>query len=564
MESLQTISKIEIAINKILYDKSSKIFSVEIFGFNFVGHYKKSVNINTILNDIYASLGDTKLQRNDICILGANNLPISEKTKLKDLNLKKRQKKFNIKEIQIQRGGDWNAEETQFDFKVKIQNDSSFIIENVQIVLTSIPQSFEVDHDKYKIDILKPNSFKSHTFLLKSESYLISDVIEAKVIFTDPMGNQQTKDIAPLQIPSRVHYIAPEKKSKMLSEMKRRLVTDKEDMTREEKEEEKAFFDRRRDKDKKAKKKEKILFTDEEEIIEDRAFDDREPPKEDLFYLEKSKAEEETEPAVTSSDISPAAPGGGPKEPALASPKPVSKPELKPKPTTYNIKMGFQYYTVMMEQKSYLFYVYFSHEELKILDEEGKTIYKTTFTITTFKKEPPVLDLKIEGKGFDIHPLTGKIIVKKDAVNPPVMIFSIMPLKTTKKKKRGKKKSERRYLNVYIEFENQIINHTILSVIIQPKHFHLDLGPIQIDISKRTAFLVSFISALAATISTLYSAITLETTSLVDILSGFAPGLASFIFFAVFIITLIKNGIYPLKEKWSALLNFDKGIGIMK
>ena len=256
-------------------------------------------------------------------------------------------------------------------------------------------------------------------------------------------------------------------------------------------------------------------------------------------------------------DMAPKAPLPAP-APAPAPAVTAIEPE-EPKPTTYNINMGFQYYSVMMEQKSYLFYVYLSHEELKILDEEGKTVYKTTFTVTTFKKEPPVLDLRIEGEGFEIHPLTGKIVVKKDAVNPPVMIFSILPLKTVKKKKGRKKKSERRYLNVYIEFENKNISHTVLSVIVQPKHFHLDIGPIQIDISKRTAFLISFISVLAATISTIFSAITLETTSLVDIMSGFAPGFASFIFFGVFILMLVKNGIYPLKQKWSALLNFDKG-----
>ncbi|GAH85626.1 unnamed protein product, partial [marine sediment metagenome] len=155
-------------------------------------------------------------------------------------------------------------------------------------------------------------------------------------------------------------------------------------------------------------------------------------------------------------------------------------------------------------------------------------------------------------------------VVKKDAVNPPVMIFSVLPLKQMEKKKGRKKKSERRYLNVYIEFEEKLINHTVLSVIVQPKHFHLDLGPIQIDISKKTVFLVSFISVLIATISTIFSVITFETTSLTNIMSSFAPGLASFIFFAVFIIALVKNGIYPLKQKWSALLKFDKGTVMMK
>ena len=52
--------------------------------------------------------------------------------------------------------------------------------------------------------------------------------------------------------------------------------------------------------------------------------------------------------------------------------------------------MGLQYYSVMMEQRSYLFYVYFSHKELKIVDEEGKTIYTTQVRIVTTKN---LLDL---------------------------------------------------------------------------------------------------------------------------------------------------------------------------
>ena len=37
-----------------------------------------------------------------------------------------------------------------------------------------------------------------------------------------------------------------------------------------------------------------------------------------------------------------------------------------------------------------------------------------------------------------------------------------------------------------------------------------------------------------------------------------------FVSIMVIIITLFKNGIYPLKQKWTALLNFDKGIGLIK
>ncbi|MFW9879253.1 MAG: hypothetical protein ACFFG0_39750, partial [Candidatus Thorarchaeota archaeon] len=242
--------------------------------------------------------------------------------------------------------------------------------------------------------------------------------------------------------------------------------------------------------------------------------------------------------------------------PSRAEPS-VIIPE-EPQPTVYEINMGLQYYSVMMEQRSYLFYVYFSHQELKIVDEEGKTVYKTTVKIVTTKKEPPVLDLKIEGEGFEVHPILGKVEVKKDAVNPPVMIFSIMPIKSkTERKKR--KESERRFLNVYIEFEEQIISHTILSIIVQPKYFRLELGPFHLNISKKTAVIVSFISILTAGISLAYMLLSIDaSSSFMDYLSGFAPGLGSIVFFVIFLYTLLKEGIYPLKEKISAFLNFDQ------
>ncbi|MEE9574045.1 MAG: hypothetical protein V3W20_13405 [Candidatus Neomarinimicrobiota bacterium] len=482
MESLETISNLEIPIREIRYDKKSKLLSIDILGFAFVGHYKKSTKISEILDDIYSSLEKVRVERNNLCFMYDYNTPVPETKKLKDI--------YNVESIEI----------------------------------------------------------KEHA---------IRDV-----------GKIGTK----------------------------------EDTTKDvEKKEEKQ--ERRRDEAKESKKAKRRLVSVEEELAEDEEFDEGEILSDDISYLSKSKEEAapKAQPAPPPPPASRGAPSSAPRERASEvldmapqqpsdgmggapeaepaempmTPKaPMSPPAPspvvtavdleEPKPTTYNINMGFQYYSVMMEQKSYLFYVYLSHEELKILDEEGKTVYKTTFTITTLKKEPPVLDLRIEGEGFDIHPLTGKIVVKKEAVNPPVMIFSVLPLKRMKKKKGRKKKSERRYLNVYIEFEEKLINHTVLSCIVQPKHFHLDLGPLQIDISKRTAFLISFISVLIATGSTIFSAITLETTSLVDIVGGYVPGLASFIFFAVFIITLIKNGIYPLKQKWSALLKFDKGIEMIK
>ena len=255
---------------------------------------------------------------------------------------------------------------------------------------------------------------------------------------------------------------------------------------------------------------------------------------------------------------------GGPRAPSPARAEPTLIAPEEPQPTVYEINMGLQYYSVMMEQRSYLFYVYFSHQELKIVDEEGKTVYKTTVTIVTTKKEPPVLDLKIEGEGFEVHPIFGKIEVKKDAVNPPVMIFSIMPIKSKKEKKK-RKESERRFLNVYIEFEEKIISHTILSIIVQPKYFRLELGPIHLNLSKKTAAIISFISILIAGISLVYMFLSVgSSSSFMDYLSRFAPGLGSIVFIAIFLYTLFKEGIYPLKAKISAFLNFDQAGVLIK
>lgn len=85
---MESTSKLDLTIDQISYNKSSKILSINVFNSMFVGHYKKSVKIGALLDDIYASLGKTELQRNNLCFLDANNLPISENSKLKDLDLK--------------------------------------------------------------------------------------------------------------------------------------------------------------------------------------------------------------------------------------------------------------------------------------------------------------------------------------------------------------------------------------------------------------------------------------------------------------------------------------------
>ncbi|MFX1467867.1 MAG: hypothetical protein ACFFB8_04330 [Promethearchaeota archaeon] len=452
MESIKSISSLEIPSNKIFYDQKTKVFSAEILNFMFVGIYKKSTRISKILDDIFVSLKEIQITRKDLYFVDfVTNTKISENIKLKNLKLLKKKEPPKKKE------------------KVK---------------------------EKPKVKAKK----KKEAFELMEEVSYDEDI-------------------------TRLSSIADDAKYKD-----------------EEYEEE------------------KLLKRDVREREEFRKME--EAPKE-----KKRSAPSPAGGVAPAKTPMPAAAPPPPPSDALAGPSPpppkleltpaITLPE-EPQPTIYKINMGLQYYSVMMEQRSYLFYVYFSHKELKIVDEEGKTIYETTIQIVTTKKEPPVLDLKIEGEGFEVHPIFGKVKVNKDAVNPPVMIFSIMPIKSKTLKKK-KKESERRFLNVHVEFEDKVISHTILSIIVQPKYFKLELGPIHLNLSKRTAAIISFISILIAGISLVYTIFSWDRSStFVDLASGFAPGLGSIIFFVIFIITLFKEGIYPLKEKISAFLNFDQ------
>jgi len=454
---LNTISVLEIPTNKVQYNKKTKVFSVEILEFMFVGNYKKSIRVSVILDDMFASLSDVQLDRGDLYFLDSNtNTKIHGNTKLKNL--------FKIKEKKV---------------------------------------------EKQKPAEKKPSRMRDVKASKKDEILFKEELAEFEVSDEDmSMGYSPREDLA-------------------------KSVEEKE----------------------------------VEESIDERV-------------KAKKKSTTRSSSSVAPGGGAPASPASPPAPPpmdALAGPgTPPPKPRApapatldslltpgEPEEIVYDINMGLQYYSIMMEQRSYLFYVYFSHKELKIVDEEGKTIYETTIKIVTTKKEPPVLDLRIEGAGFEVHPLFGKVEVKKDAVNPPVMIFSILPLKSAQKKK--KKEFERRYLNAYVNFEGETISHTILSIMVQPKYFRLDIGPIHLNLSKKTAVIISFISILIAGISLLITILSLNPSSnFMDYLGSFAPGLGSIIFFAIFLITLFKEGLYPMKEKISAFLNFDQAGVLIK
>jgi cytosine/uracil/thiamine/allantoin permease len=91
------------------------------------------------------------------------------------------------------------------------------------------------------------------------------------------------------------------------------------------------------------------------------------------------------------------------------------------------------------------------------------------------------------------------------------------------------------------------------------------LGPIHLNLSKKTAVIISFISILITGISLIWMFLSVgPSSSFMDYLSGFAPGLGAIIFIVIFLYTLLKEGIYPLKEKIIAFLNFDQAGVLIK
>jgi len=462
LESVKSVSILEIYTNKISYNKKTNVFSVEILNFMFVGNYKKSVRVSQILDDIYDSFGDVIIERDNIYFLDANTrTKVHGNTKLKNIKIKI---KSEI-EIGKQKPKSVDKRKTKKEASIKFKED----VYDAEDLDDLVSEGEEEKMEEYEVEEVRSESMEDTAF---KDVVLLRDEVKAK--------EKRKKRSIPAPgggAPSR-----------------------------------------------------------------------------------PSPAPASTPPPPPPSDAL-AGPGAPP--PKLKPSPSIVAPE-GPQPIVYDINMGLQYYSVMMEQRSYLFYVYFSHKELKIVDEEGKVVYETTIKIVTTKKEPPVLDLRILGEGFEVHPLFGKVEVKKEAINPPVMIFSILPTKSTKKNMK-KKEFERRYLNAYVDFEGKTISHTILSIIVQPKFFRLDIGPIHLNLSKKTAIVISFISILIAGLSLVYIFLSIDPSSkFTDLLGGIVPGLGSIIFIAIFLTTLFKEGIYPLKEKISGFLNFDQAGVLIK
>ncbi|KKM88794.1 hypothetical protein LCGC14_1255120, partial [marine sediment metagenome] len=130
----------------------------------------------------------------------------------KDMIIKPEQQIFQrIKDILISRGGDWKIENKQsvFYYKVKVKNNSKFVLTNIQILLTSIPNGLISQSDRYLIDILNPNSLESPTFKFSAKESCVGDKVKGVVIYTDPKGYPQTVPIQPFKIKYICNLLVP-------------------------------------------------------------------------------------------------------------------------------------------------------------------------------------------------------------------------------------------------------------------------------------------------------------------------------------------------------------------
>jgi len=193
-EAIQHIKKLSIAYKEIKFEKMSSKTGLDI-------EYLENLIEEMIINkEVEAEIhGNTLIFKKIV--------PESKKEVIKS----QLSSEFNNKSIKISRGGDWKIEGIQsvFYYKVKVENNSQFLIGNIQILLTSIPVGLNAHSQMYKINSLKPGSFESPTFKLNATESCVGDTVESLVSYTDPMGNQQTMHVDSFKISYVCNLLTP-------------------------------------------------------------------------------------------------------------------------------------------------------------------------------------------------------------------------------------------------------------------------------------------------------------------------------------------------------------------
>jgi len=211
-KTIQYIKKLSMAYKEINFEKISSKVGLEI-------KYLENIVENMIINkEIDAEIhGDTLSFKKTIPELK------------KEVKTSQLSSEFNSKTIKILRGGDWKIEGNQsvFYYKVKVNNNSRFLIGNIQILLTSFPKGLKAQSQTYKIDSLKPGSFESPTFKLNATESCVGDTVESLVSYTDPMGYQQTVNVEPFKIYYVCNLLTPKPITKEEFEEKVEFMAEK-------------------------------------------------------------------------------------------------------------------------------------------------------------------------------------------------------------------------------------------------------------------------------------------------------------------------------------------------
>jgi len=194
IKAIESIKKLSIVYKEIKIDKISSKIGLDL-------EYIENLIEEMIINkEIEAEIDEDSL-------IFKKSIPKSKEER----KISQHPKEFNEKTIKILRGGDWKIEGNQsvFYYKVKVENNSQFLIGNIQILLTSIPQGLKTQSQVYSIDFLKPGSFESPTFKLNATESCVGDTLEGLVSYTDPKGTQQTVNVEPFKISYVCNLLTP-------------------------------------------------------------------------------------------------------------------------------------------------------------------------------------------------------------------------------------------------------------------------------------------------------------------------------------------------------------------
>lgn len=148
---------------------------------------------------------------------GGESVKESRDAELKDFDTEVERKK----EIFIGCAGYWEA--NNFHFRIKIKNDTAYVITNVSIMLDKYPSMLEIIGDKVKeTPELEPNgAIWTPKFILNAGNECISGIISSSVKYYDHMAKKISREVRDLEI----SYICPLLEAKNVSEIEYLRIT---------------------------------------------------------------------------------------------------------------------------------------------------------------------------------------------------------------------------------------------------------------------------------------------------------------------------------------------------